>query len=730
MNSIKDRSVRLCLLSALALGTACDDNATVTSDGNDESSGAGSSSSGDSPTTGPAGSTSTTTDTSTTTIDESTTAADESSSSGDSADASTTMVDPSEGSTTMVDPSEGSTSTSGDESSSSSSGGVMSTECPYGDLMAPDLVNVNTAGQDSEFTNSCGGGGAPDASYTLTAPADGTYFFTATSPDGVVDPLIAVYDGTCGGPELACNEDIDGTTSAARVSVELTMGQTVTAVVDGFSLAGGAVDLEVAFFEGTCPDGDVGNIVPVVQTGSTVDGDNTTFGSCGGTTGNDDQWTFTAPEPGIYTIDTQGSNFDTVLYALDGCGGNEIICNDDAGDMTSRINVTLAAGEEVVFVVDGAGLDSGDYNLNVELDACPDFEIMGALPAVETGSTDGEVDSSAGSCGGGTAPDVAYTFTAPEAGTYIFDTDGSAFDTVLYAFDGETCDGTTLACDDDDPEFGVQSRIVLELAAAQTVTVVVDGFGSNSGDYTLNVTSPDCGNGTVEFGEACDTLDLDGATCATEGFGGGTLACDPMTCQLDASGCNTCGNGSVEGSDECDGVSLGSTSCQDLGFDGGALDCAGDCTFDTAQCANGIVTICSSPGAPIDSALPTTTDTIMVPDMGNIADVDVFVDITHTFDADLDITLLADDLGLSNELSFDQCIGSDDVYAVFNDEGSAAVGSDCAEPIGIEGNLTPQQPMSVYDGNEASGNWTLSITDDAGGDTGTLNEWCLYITLE
>ena len=51
----------------------------------------------------------------------------------------------------------------------------------------PDLVNANTSGQDSEFTNSCGGGGAPDVSYTLTAPADGTYFFTATSPDGVVD---------------------------------------------------------------------------------------------------------------------------------------------------------------------------------------------------------------------------------------------------------------------------------------------------------------------------------------------------------------------------------------------------------------------------------------------------------------------------------------------------------------------------------------------------------------
>ncbi|MCR9166169.1 MAG: proprotein convertase P-domain-containing protein [Nannocystaceae bacterium] len=725
MNSIKDRSVRLCLLSALAL-TACGDD-TATPDTNDETSGGGSSSTTDTPDSGP--STSTTTTGGTTTDDGSTTMTVEptSSSSGDSADASTTMVDPTDGSTTMVDPTED--SSSGDESSSSE-GGKMPMDCPYGDLMAPDLVNADTTGQDSEFTNSCGGGGAPDVSYTLTAPADGTYFFTATSPDGEVDPLVAVYDGTCGGPELACNEDIDGTTTAARVSTTLSMGQTVTVVVDGFSVVGGAVDLEVAFFEGTCPDGDLGNLAPVLQTGSTVDGDNTTFGSCGGTTGNDDQWTFTAPEAGIYTVDTLGSNFDTVLYALDGCGGTELICNDDAGDMTSRINVTLTAGQEVVFVVDGAGLESGDYNLNVELDACPDFEIMGALPVVETGSTAGEVNSSTGSCGGGGAPDVAYTFTAPQAGTYIFDTDGSAYDTVLYALDGETCEGATLACDDDDPDFGLQSRIAVDLEADQVITVVVDGFSANAGDYTLNVTSPDCGNGTIEFGEACDTDDLDGESCASQGFSGGTLACDPLTCQLDASACDTCGNGTVEGADECDGVALGATRCEDLGFDGGALDCAGDCAFDTAQCANGIVAVCSSPAAAIDSAFPTTTDTITVPDMGTIADIDVFVDITHTFGGDLEMTLLADDLALSNELAFDQCSFNNDVFAVFNDEGSAAVGADCAEPIGIEGNLTPQQPLSVYDGGEASGSWTLSITDDAGGDTGTLNEWCVYITLE
>jgi len=728
MNTIlKDRSARLCLLSALTLlGTACGDDVTAAT--------AGSSTGDDGSTTETPGTTTSATGASTTdasTTAESTTTMGADSSSGEPTTGTAgSTTDPTDGSTTVVETTGDESTTTGDESTTT--GGELVEECPYGTLMAPDLINANTADQDSEFTNSCGGGGAPDVSYTLVAPADGTYFFTATSPDGVVDPLVAVYDGTCGGPELQCNEDIDDGTTAARVSTALTAGQTVTVVLDGFSVGGGAIDLEVAFFEGTCPDGDVGVIIPVTQTGDTTDGDNTTFGSCGGGTGNDDQWTFTAPSAGIYTADTLGSDFDTVLYALDGCGGAELACNDDSGDATSRINVTLAEGEEVVFVVDGAGLESGSYNLNVELDACPDFELAGALPIQVTGNTETEVNSSTPACGSSNAPDVSYTYTAPVAGTYVFDTEGSSFDTVLDVVEGFTCDGTSIACDDDDPELtGNASRVVVTLAAGQEVTVLVDGFTTNSGDYVLNVSSPECGNDNIEFGEECDG-DMVPSTCFAEGLGGGQLVCDPLTCQYDTSACgDDCGNGVLDAGEVCDLSEFGGTTCQTEGFAGGPLGCGADCTtFDEAECSDDIVVVCSSPAAAIDSALPPVMDTITVADIGTIADVDVYVDITHTFDADLDISLSADDLALTNNLSFDQCSLDDDVQATFNDEGDFAVGSACINPIAIEGNLIPEQPLSVYDGGASAGEWTLTVVDDLGGDTGTLNEWCVFITLE
>jgi hypothetical protein len=37
-----------------------------------------------------------------------------------------------------------------------------------------------------------------------------------------------------------------------------------------------------------------------------------------------------------------------------------------------------------------------------------------------------------------------------------------------------------------------------------------------------------CGHGVLEAGEECDGVDLAGHTCATEGFAGGSLDCQPI----------------------------------------------------------------------------------------------------------------------------------------------------------------------------------------------------------
>ena len=162
-------------------------------------------------------------------------------------------------------------------------------------------------------------------------------------------------------------------------------------------------------------------------------------------------------------------------------------------------NITMEQDEQVVVIVDGDSED-GNFNLNVSFDECPDEDLPSTVPQVVMGSTSAQVNSSIPSCSGGTtAPDYAYTFTAPSDGTYIFDTNGSDYDTILYAVDGESCDGSvTLACNDDGGD-GLQSLITLDLVQDQTITIIVDGFSSNSGNYTLNINQLDdsCPNGDL-----------------------------------------------------------------------------------------------------------------------------------------------------------------------------------------------------------------------------------------
>ena len=57
------------------------------------------------------------------------------------------------------------------------------------------------------------------------------------------------------------------------------------------------------------------------------------------------------------------------------------------------------------------------------------------------------------------------------------------------------------------------------------------------------LTPPSCGNNDRETGEACDGSDLNGATCVSQGFGGGNLSCS--NCTFNTSGCT--GSGDLPG---------------------------------------------------------------------------------------------------------------------------------------------------------------------------------------
>ncbi len=94
-----------------------------------------------------------------------------------------------------------------------------------------------------------------------------------------------------------------------------------------------------------------------------------------------------------------------------------------------------------------------------------------------------------------------------------------------------------------------------------------------------------CGDGLVNGDEVCDGTDLSDATCQSEGFGEGPLACADDCLSFDTTGCWTCGDGLVNGDEVCDGTDLSNATCRSQGFRGGTLACANDClSFDTTGC--------------------------------------------------------------------------------------------------------------------------------------------------
>ena len=122
-----------------------------------------------------------------------------------------------------------------------------------------------------------------------------------------------------------------------------------------------------------------------------------------------------------------------------------------------------------------------------------------------------------------------------------------------------------------------------------------------------------------------------------------------------------------------------------------------------------------------------------------ICGLTVTTDIAHTFAADLDITLTSP-TGTVVTLTTDNGAGNDNVFA-------GTVWSDKANPAGqvpyttnnglvtdhAYVNLTaatplvPEEPLGAFTGEVYAGTWTLTVSDDLMGDTGTLNSWSLTI---
>ncbi|WP_282134691.1 reprolysin-like metallopeptidase [Seonamhaeicola maritimus] len=113
-----------------------------------------------------------------------------------------------------------------------------------------------------------------------------------------------------------------------------------------------------------------------------------------------------------------------------------------------------------------------------------------------------------------------------------------------------------------------------------------------------------------------------------------------------------------------------------------------------------------------------TSETGNVPESTTITDVNIGVDITHTYKGDLQIAILSPESTQINLITPGLC-STGSLVVKFDDDGTSL---DCANTEGNEV-YKPENPLSVFNGEDPFGKWLLGVVDLASGDTGTLNSW-------
>ncbi len=122
------------------------------------------------------------------------------------------------------------------------------------------------------------------------------------------------------------------------------------------------------------------------------------------------------------------------------------------------------------------------------------------------------------------------------------------------------------------------------------------------------------------------------------------------------------------------------------------------------------------------------TSIINVSDNFVVTDVNVNIDISHTWIRDLQIYLKSPDG--TEVLLYDRSCGSGNVgkvniNAIFDDAATTTV-CDNANPA-ISGITKSDNLLSTFNNVSSQGDWTLKIVDNAAQDTGTLNNWSVEL---
>ena len=236
-----------------------------------------------------------------------------------------------------------------------------------------------------------------------------------------------------------------------------------------------------------------------VVCGGTYVGDTITATDTGGNPAPDVWYAYTGTSPGTVTLSLcdGGTDYDSYLRVFDACGGTEIAANDDACGLQSELSFTSDGASTYFIMVEGFGSNSGNYSMVVSCALESGADDCASAGPISCGDTFVGDTSTATDTGGNPAPDVWYTFTGggfPETVTLSLCDGGTGYDSLLRVFDA--CGGTEIATNDD--SCGLQSELSFDSDGTSTYNIMVEGFGSGSGAFSLAVSCVTIGGGCGE----------------------------------------------------------------------------------------------------------------------------------------------------------------------------------------------------------------------------------------
>ncbi len=278
-------------------------------------------------------------------------------------------------------------------------------------------------------------------------------------------------------------------------------------------------------------------------TGSTLNATIDQAPACGLSLPKYGVWYSIAGTGGAITLSTCGgtTNYDTQIGVYSGsCAALTCVAgNNNFCGRQSTVTFNSTSGTTYYIWVTGVIDARGNFSLSATCanvapanDLCANAQAITCGQTV-SGSTTGATADAVGTCGGtslGTAPGVWYNLTPSASGTVTVSLCGSGYDTKVGVFSGACGALTCVAGNDDSDDCGdnsLQSRVTFAATAGTTYRILVTGFSSNSGSFTLNTTCPtgpppvvcNCTN-TTSFGSANAPTTPTTATISTVQYAG------------------------------------------------------------------------------------------------------------------------------------------------------------------------------------------------------------------